>query len=100
MDSVEAAGMSYVDVAKDVKDSYYGKKSPTKVLMVKKFNKVSESDTISMIYNPTWRWSEENRECINKGLVMGTILGRKLESVERVEIPNGLVKIMVELIRD
>ena len=80
MDSVEAAGMSYVDVAKDVVDSYYGKKSPTKVLMVKKFNKaLAESDTISMIYNPTWRWSEENRECINKGLVMGTILGRKLQ---------------------
>ena len=32
-----------------------------------------------MIYNPNWRWSEENRECINKGLVMGTILGRKLQ---------------------
>ena len=58
MDSVEAAGMSYVDVANDVKDSYYGKKSPTKVLMVKKFNKaLAESDTISMIYNPSWRWS-------------------------------------------
>ena len=80
MDSVEAAGMSYVDVAKDVTDSYYGKKSPTKVLMVKKFNKaLAESDTISMISNPNWRWSEEYRECINKGMVMGTILGRKLQ---------------------
>ena len=80
MDSVEAAGMSYVDVAKDVVDSYCGKKSPTKVLMVKKFNKaLAESDTISMISNPTWRWSEEYRECINKGMVMGTILGRKLQ---------------------
>ena len=80
MDSVEAAGMSYVDVAKDVVDSYYGKKSPTKVLMVKKFNKaLAESDTISMISNPNWRWSEEYRECINKGMVMGTILGRKLQ---------------------
>ncbi len=80
MDSVEAAGMSYVDVAKDVVDSYYGKKSPTKVLMVKKFNKaLAESDTISMISNPNWRWSKEYRECINKGMVMGTILGRKLQ---------------------
>ena len=80
MDSVEAAGMSYVDVAKDVVDSYCGKKSPTKVLMVKKFNKaLAESDTISMISNPTWRWSEEYRECINKGMIMGTILGRKLQ---------------------
>ena len=80
MDSVEAAGMSYVDVAKDVVDSYCGKKSPTKVLMVKKFNKaLAESDTISMISNPTWRWSEEYRECIDKGMIMGTILGRKLQ---------------------
>ena len=48
MDSVEAAGMSYVDVAKDVKDSYYGKKSPTKVLMVKKFNKIQLSQILSL----------------------------------------------------
>ena len=39
MDSVEAAGMSYVDVANDMTDRWYGKKTPTKVLMVKKFNK-------------------------------------------------------------
>ncbi len=80
MDSVEAAGMSYVDVAKDVTDSYYGKKTPTKVLMVKKFNKaLAESETISMISNPNYRWNEEYKECINKGMVMGTILGRKLQ---------------------
>ena len=50
MDAVESAGMKYVDVAKDMTDSYYGKKTPTKVLMVKKFNKaLAESETISMI---------------------------------------------------
>ena len=81
MDAVESAGMSYVDVAKDVTDSYYGKKSPTKVLMVKKFNKaLAESDTISMISNPShYYYGEEYKECINKGMVMGTILGRKLQ---------------------
>jgi len=81
MDAVESAGMSYVDVAKDVTDSYYGKKSPTKVLMVKKFNKaLAESDTISMIANPShYYYGEEYKECINKGMVMGTILGRKLQ---------------------
>ena len=65
MDSVESAGMSYVDVAKDVTDRYYGKKSPTKVLLVKKFNKaMAESDTISMIYNPDYSWGnmEENQK--------------------------------------
>ena len=79
MDSVESAGMSYVDVA-GVTDSWSGKKSPTKVLMVKKFNKaLAESDTISMISNPSWKWSEDYKEAINKGLVMGTILGKKLQ---------------------
>jgi nitric oxide reductase activation protein len=80
MDSVEAAGMSYVDVA-GATDRWTGKKSPTKVLMVKKFNKaLAESDTISMISNPSYRWSrEEYGEAINKGLVMGTMLGKKLQ---------------------
>ena len=51
MDAVESAGMSYVDVAKDVQNDWTGKKTPTKVLMVKKYNKaVAESDTVSMIY--------------------------------------------------
>ena len=80
MDAVESAGMSYVDVA-GATDRWTGKKVPTKVLMVKKFNKaLAESDTIRMIENPSYRWSrEEYKECINKGLVMGTILGKKLQ---------------------
>ena len=81
MDSVESAGMSYVDVAKDMVDRWSGKKTPTKVLMVKKFNKaLAESDTISMISNPNhYYYGEENKEAINSGLVMGTMLGRKLQ---------------------
>ena len=50
MDGVEAAGMKYVDVAKGLIDRYYGKKTPTKVLLVKKFTKaLAESDTVDMI---------------------------------------------------
>jgi len=80
MDAVESAGMSYVDVA-GVTNNWTGKKTPTKVLMVKKFNKaLAESDTISMISNPSYKWySDEYKEAINKGLVMGTILGKKLQ---------------------
>ena len=81
MDTVDASGMSYVDVA-GVTDTWTGKKTPTKVLMVKKFNKaLAESDTISMIENPNWKYgrTDEYKEAINKGLVMGTILGRKLQ---------------------
>ncbi len=82
MDSVESAGMKYVDVAENVMDRWSGKKTPTKVLMVKKFTKsLAESDTISMIYRPDYPYGrlDENKEAINKGLVMGTILGRKLQ---------------------
>ena len=82
MDAVESAGMSYVDVAKDMTDRWSGKKTPTKVLMVKKFTKaLAESDTISMIYKPDFSWGnmDDNKEAINKGLVMGTMLGRKLQ---------------------
>ena len=80
MDSVESAGMSYVDVA-GATNRWTGKKVPTKVLMVKKFTKaLAESDTIGMIENPNYKWSrEEYKEAINKGLVMGTILGKKLQ---------------------
>jgi hypothetical protein len=82
MDAVESAGMKYVDVAENITDNYYGKKTPTKVLMVKKFNKaLAESDTISMIYRPDYSWggADSNQEAINKGLAMGTILGKKLQ---------------------
>jgi len=82
MDAVESAGMSYVDVAKDMTDRWSGKKTPTKVLLVKKFNKaLAESDTVSMIYRPDYSWGnmEENQKAINDGLVKGTILGRKLQ---------------------
>ena len=82
MDAVESAGMSYVDVAKDMTDRWSGKKTPTKVLLVKKFNKaLAESDTISMIYRPDYSWggADSNQEAINKGLAMGTILGKKLQ---------------------
>ena len=82
MDAVESAGMSYVDVAKDITERWSGKKTPTKVLMVKKFNKaLAESDTVSMIYRPDYSWggAEENQKAINEGLVKGTILGRKLQ---------------------
>ena len=49
--------------------------------MVKKFNKaLAEADTISMITNPSYPYGvDEYKECINKGLVMGTILGKKLQ---------------------
>ena len=80
MDAVESAGMSYVDVA-GVTDTWTGKKTPTKVLMVKKFTKaLAESNTISMISHPEHLYyTKDYQEAIDKGLRMGTILGRKLQ---------------------
>ena len=80
MDAVDEAGMSYVDVA-GATDRWTGKKVPTKVLMVKKFTKsLAESNTISMISHSDFNYyNDGNKEAINKGLVMGTILGRKLQ---------------------
>ena len=81
LDTVESSGMSYIDVA-GVTDNYTGKKAPTKVLMVKKFTKaLAESDTIRMVSKPGYTWSipQAYKDAINKGLVMGTILGKKLQ---------------------
>ena len=81
LDTVESSGMSYIDVA-GVTDNYTGKKTPTKVLMVKKFTKaLAESDTIRMVSKPGYTWSipQAYKDAINKGLVMGTILGKKLQ---------------------
>jgi len=80
LQSVESAGMKYVDVS-GVTDKWTGKKVPTKVLMVKKFTKaLAESDNIRMISNPNYKWNVEGyKTAINKGLIMGTILGKKLQ---------------------
>jgi len=82
MDAIEAAGMSYVDVAKDMTDRWSGKKTLTKVMLVKKFSKaLAESDTVSMIYRPDYSWGniDDNKKAIQDGLVKGTMLGRKLQ---------------------
>ena len=84
LETIESSGMSYVDVAKNLTDRYYGKKTPTKVIMVKKLTKsLIESDTISMLSNTRYsRYysSEENVEgYVEDGIRLGTILGKKLQ---------------------
>ena len=61
---IESIGMKYVDVVEDMTDRWSGKKTPTKVLLVKKFNKLIESDTVSMIYRPDYSWGniDENKK--------------------------------------
>ena len=87
LDAVEAAGMEYREVGKDLEDYYSGKKTPTKVIVVKNFNKeLINSDTVDMVS----KWQGEhygddsynyrsNETYIEDGIRLGTILGRKLQ---------------------
>mgnify|MGYP003949009571 FL=1 len=84
LETVESSGMTYVDVAKNITDSYYGKKSPTKVIMVKKLTKsLIESDTIGMLsktkYSRYYYQEEKNEGYVEDGIRLGTILGKKLQ---------------------
>ena len=85
LDAVEAAGMEYREVGKDLEDYYSGKKTPTKVIVVKNFNKeLINSDTVEMVS----KWQGDNygvdgyryaETYIEDGIRLGTILGRKLQ---------------------
>ena len=81
IDSVESSGMKYVDVAGEVTDRWNGNKTPTKVILVKKFTKaLADSETIGMLRSSKHSYgTEEKKVAIEKGLVMGTILGKKLQ---------------------
>ena len=77
IDAIDASGMSYKEVGKDLKDRYDGKSKKTKCILVKNLNKtLVDSGTISMLGSHYYR--DETEESINEGLRLGTILGRKL----------------------
>ena len=83
LDAVESAGMEYREVGKNLTNYYTGKNTPTKVIVVKNFNKgLVDSDTVGMIS----KWQGDNygtdgyRDTyIEDGVRLGTILGRKLQ---------------------
>ena len=86
LETIDKSGMSYVDVAKGLEDRYYGKKTPTKVIMVKKLTKtLIESNTIGMLSSSKYsryyyNSREENEEgYVEDGIRLGTTLGRKLQ---------------------
>jgi len=86
LQTVEESGMSYHDVGKDLKDKYYGKATPTKCIVVKKLTKsLIDSQTLSMLTTSRYRrWSwgggdEAEEGFVEKGVRIGTILGRKLQ---------------------
>jgi hypothetical protein len=77
IDAIDASGMSYKEVGKDLK-SYDGKSKKTKCILVKNLNQtLVDSGTISMLSSHGY-YNEDNEGAINEGLRLGTILGRKL----------------------
>ena len=78
IDAIDASGMSYKEVGKDLKDRYDGKSKKTKCILVKNFNKaLVDSGTVSMVGRSNY-YRDETEESILEGLRLGTILGRKL----------------------
>jgi len=84
--TVEESGMSYADVGKDLKSSsdYYTKANPTKCVVVKNLTKsLIESGTLSMLTTSKYGYyySREEGEdgFVEKGIRIGTILGKKLQ---------------------
>ena len=78
IDAIDASGMSYKEVGKDLKDTWDGKSKRTKCILVKNLNKsLVESGTISMLSSHSY-YRSDTEEAINEGLRLGTILGRKL----------------------
>ncbi len=83
--TVEESGMSYADVGKDLKSSseYYTKANPTKCIVVKNLTKsLIVSNTLSMLTTRKygyWRDEDDKDGFVEKGIRIGTMLGRKLQ---------------------
>ena len=82
--TVEESGMSYADVGKDLKSGeFYGKVNPTKCIVVKNLTKsLIDSNTLSMLTTRKygyWRDEDDKDGFVEKGIRIGTILGKKLQ---------------------
>ena len=80
LEVLSTAGIDQKEAGKDYKSSQYWLTSkPTPVVIVRNFTKgLAESDTIGMLSTYSYR-VERNMEAINKGVQIGTMLGRKLK---------------------
>ena len=76
--SVESSGMSYVDVA-GPNDRWTGKPTPTKVILIKKFTKELMNDNKFGLIDSFDFYKDRRQSDIDKGIIMGTKLGRKLQ---------------------
>jgi nitric oxide reductase activation protein len=78
IDAIDASGMSYKEVGKDLKDEGWGKVGKTKCVLVKNYNQtLVDSGTINMVSKHNY-YGDDTELAITEGLRLGTILGRKL----------------------
>ena len=78
IDAIDASGMSYKEVGKDIKDDGWGRVGKTKCVLVKNYNQtLVDSGTINMVSKHNY-YGDDTQTAITEGLRLGTILGRKL----------------------
>ena len=79
LDTLVKSGIEEKLAGKDYQSDYWRKSKQTPVMIVRNFSKqLVDSDMISMLSSYSWS-SERNEECIKKGIVLGTVLGKKLK---------------------
>jgi hypothetical protein len=80
LDTLSNAGIEQKVVGKEYKGDHHWKTcKPVPVVIVRNFTKgLAESDTISMLSNYSYRM-DRNQEFVNKGIQVGSMLGRKLK---------------------
>ena len=80
LETLAKSGIDEKLVGKDYNSNHYWRKDKqTAVVIVRNFTKaLADSDTISMVSSYGY-YAERNKEAINKGLQIGTMLGKRLK---------------------
>ena len=80
LETLAKSGIDEKLVGKDYNSNHYWRKDrQTAVVIVRNFTKaLADSDTISMVSSYGY-YAERNQEAINKGLQIGTMLGKRLK---------------------
>jgi hypothetical protein len=80
LDTLVKSGIEEKLAGKDYENGrYYKTCKQTPVMIVRNYSKqLVDADMISMLSSYSWS-SDRNEECVKKGIVLGTVLGKKLK---------------------
>jgi hypothetical protein len=79
LDTLVKSGIEEKLAGKDYQSSYWRKSKQTPVMVVRNFSKqLVDSNMISMLSPYSWR-TERNELYVKEGIVLGTVLGKKLK---------------------